>query len=678
MSIEYKTCIDKKFETVVADKLIYKVPAGAKFTGYKPLVQQNPSLASGTFYQLNVASSDKVGNYFIEEMTVVLPLTITVPATYTAGTRLNVRSYINSSGGVRADPINSASSNIQVSINGTPFNWQPTNLRTALHSMNYGARISDIDSLCAIQLDSTSNYNYLDGVKANSTGNASVLSINDGLLLQTTLLDAINNPFGTILDKTFGNMPRRVADSDFVFVTDATGATLAQSQNPTIVAANPAVPVTYYLKFAIRTPFWTPICAFYEGQEKLWSNVSLVEFQRTFASNATNLMFNFNAVVPSGSDGTLTVAQGALYAPIGVQAGTVSFVGSSTLYVKTYSMPDSIALNPTTQLTWYRYTNHCNTPIPIWASPASGATPSFANLVTPAPAVQVTLPSLQVGTIPKAIYLWCQLVDDGSKAITQPDAPGFYFTQLSMDINTNQGIFSQMSQREIYDDFSAKKNFGKSFKETQYITEVFCNGIAPAAANFAAGTNASCSANIPLYGQVLRIDADQLPLDWDKRSTGSIEPVQITIRCTVACCDNSVIPAAAQIYAYIEEESYMVIDKDMQVKQLTAPIDESIIRSARGQMPMVASYIHPMLEGGSLKDFWHGLTMPAKFLWKHKDTIGKVANVVKPFLGLGMDGGKKKRHHKKKHSYYGRGYDETSDSELSSEESEDDYSHYRY
>ena len=80
--IEYKSSIDRKFASAVADKLVYKVPAGAKFTGFKPLVSQNPSLASGTFYQLNVATTDKVGNYFIEEMTVVVPVTVTIPIGY--------------------------------------------------------------------------------------------------------------------------------------------------------------------------------------------------------------------------------------------------------------------------------------------------------------------------------------------------------------------------------------------------------------------------------------------------------------------------------------------------------------------------------------------------------------------------------------------------------------------
>ena len=664
--IEYKSSIDRKFATAVADKLVYKVPAGAKFTGFKPLVNQQPSLASGTFYQLNVATTDKIGNYFIEEMTVVVPVTVTIPIGYTVGQTMNVRQYLTGFGGPRADPINKASSNISININGTPFNYVPTNITNALMSLNYGARNSDIEGLCPTQLDETCNYGYLNAFKASTAGGS---TFDDGKILQETIQTTINNPFAGVQSKTFGNQPRQLADADFVFTDDSQGVTPSRNQDPVLVASNVnVVSGLYYLKYKFRTPFWTPICAYYQSLEKVWSNVYLLEFQRTFAANATQLMFNYNSV-PSSQMTVIAAAAAGSAPPIQIVAGNAYLQQPSILYVNTYTLPDCIALNPITQLTWYRYTNRCNNSFvlqggpgitPAVTAPLIGKVPSV--LVSVTPTQSVIMPSLQIGTVPKAIYIWGQLVDDGSKLVSDPDALGFYFTGISLDLNTNQGIFSQMTQRQIYDEFSAKKNFSKSFLETQFVTTLFNyegTSVDVATGIYASGVNAVC--NMPLYGQVLRIDTDQLPIDWDKESCGTIKPIQLTIKLQVGACDNTyngiTHGSFGQIYCWVEEESYMIIDQDKQVKQLAAPIDEQIVMASRKEMPAQISYIHPLLQGGSFfGDLWDGVKKVGKYGWDHRDTIGQVAKLA----GVG----KHRRHSRRRHSYRGRGYDDvSSDSE---------------
>ena len=637
MTSKFKPAIDRKFRTVVADDLIYKAPLGAKFTGYRNATYAFPSITNGTTYTFDIDPKDKVGNYFIEETELVVAINVVVPAGYTAGT-FNLRKYFTGFCGTRADPINRATNLLTLSINGTMFTHCPTNITNALMALNYGSYISDVESLGPVQTDETSNYGYLNAYKY---GSGVGLPFDNGDDLQNTIDQTINNPFGNIQDKTFGNVPRIVASADFVFVTDQTGQTVADDQNPEI-AYDAGDGNVYYLKYSFRTPFFLPMCAYYAYQEKVWSNIYQLNFKRTFSQNAVDLMFNFNSVPPT----TLSVAgAGDVAGAIVIRkAGQgVTFIQPSTIYLNSYTLPESLVQNPITQISWYKYSQLSSVPILFDPSvdlttPLVGISPSI--LVEPSPTVQVSLPVLKLGYIPKTLYIWGQRVDDSQKSFNDCDALGLYFTNISIDINTQQGIFSQMSERQIFDEFTAKKAFNKSFTETRYITAPFnIEGTNVTAGAWAVGDNAYC--NMPLYGQVLRIDADQLPFNWECETAGMLKQIQLSIQVTVGSCDNSFIgitdnsqwggssTCQSRIYCYIEEESFLIINKDTSVVQMSAPIDAQIVKKISSDEPTTISYLHPMLQGGS---FWGDLVSGAKKLGKlaydNREAIGKVGKQV--------------------------------------------------
>lgn len=604
--MEYTTSFESKFSTASCSKTEYKIPAGANISAYITSIDQS-TMSNETYYSIQMNPDDYIGSYFLEEMTIVMQIDVNVPDNYESGT-FNLRTHLNGNGGLRVDPINRATSLMEININGERFVYQQTNIGNALYAMNYGAKNIEIDGVAPLQLDCVSNYGYLNSYKLGSTQG---YPIDNGGALQDTIEQMINNPFATMQNRTYGNMPRQLSNADMVFVTDFTGNILAEDQNPEL-QYDSGIANVYYIKWTLQSPFYMPLTSYYQKDEKLWHNIEQINFHRMFSTNMTNLLANFNELPNQDLNFDANDSEAI---PIVIRALKSQIIGQPKLYATTYTLPDFMKRQKDTVITWNRFIMMDKKPITFQGTvdpltPLIGQTPTV--LVTPSPLTTIQTSKIVLGTLPKNIWLWCQRVDDTEKSTNDSDAMGIYFDNLSISINSKDGLLSQLSGRQLYDLFSAKKGFSKSFLETRYVTVPFnTGGTNVAGGAWAIGDNAYC--NLPLFGQVLCIDLTQIPnFDWSNESIGCVKPITIQIIAQVGSCDNSFIGitdnggydmndnSLAYMYTYIEEESYLIIDEQRKVRQYSPPITKEIIQQARNGQPTELHYINPLLQGDGI------------------------------------------------------------------------------
>ena len=323
--------------------------------------------------------------------------------------------------------------------------------------------------------------------------------------------------------------------------------------------------------------------------------------------------------------------------PTGVNNVTVTNVAVTIptqprLYYQLMQLPQTI-LQKVPRKTYYKYINYTNlnqqTTCNIGAA-GNSSTQFVTNAIT-------------LGSNPRAIYVWGSTELAANRANTKSDAPGFWFNNLQLSYGSKNGIFNDMSEWQLYDEFCRRQGFRYSFNE--------CKGVALINTTANVGKQST-------FGQVLRIDGSLLPLNSDE-SVGSACSKQLQLKGLVSCV-NPAFTGNVIINFLVIQDGVVCIDADKQSCEiLTGLIDTEQIRLLRNEPLVVEPRDHVL----------GGVFDPVKHLKSFLHHVSPVAHTAKRLIKKVIHGSAMKKSHKKHHSRRGAGLDESEDE---SEYSEDE------
>ena len=574
-NIVFKNTVDPTFACLVEDE---KRPV---YT-----VPINPDTVSFNVAQVNSASNSAIAYSFPMNPNFILAPLLVEEVSFQA-----VLNITNNTGGnwslagnvaPRAFPIDSASSSITMKINGNPLGGALNN------------------SECVTPLFSFQNDAQLENTDLNSY--ASMLDNFSGAYVQGPATLSIKNVFADYYSSSNG-FTGRTATVDWQ-VLDGTNIAAGATANKIV-------------QFTVRTALLTGFNSLVTGNNTgIVGLVNQVFVTRNFLGNLGARILSIIGTGITLNAITATVGTGTML------NGTV--VPAPNLWYMTYTMPESLVKIPTK--TFYKYLSY---------EPLNNQTTKAIAAGSPVQLSSTTT----LSSNPRCIYIWCTPKIASAKLITDSDAPGFYFQNLSISLGNNQNQFGNASQYQLYDLMCDKAGFRFSYKEA--------TGVQLPVANGAIG-------NALTFGQVLRVDGSLFNLA-DDEAVGSACQKNLVINATVRAIDPAYASNVILNYFVVSESIVEIDGVAGTCKDYHGILSASDIKAIRAQPPS-ATYNNAEFGGNIIVDFlkkgYHEHIKP-----KLKDLARKGISYAQNKLGLGMH-----KRHRRRHSYRGGALNEDDDS----------------
>ena len=397
-----------------------------------------------------------------------------------------------------------------------------------------------------------------------------------------TITGSLKNPLLGYFASTYGIMGRSCVE-------------LVQMDN-TVLTANTAADRHY--KFIVREPIWTGVTSLttnYDG----FVGATNVQIVRNFtSSNLVGKLINY-------------------FAPgnVGVNSTKVAFSEQRLYYV--LMTPDDDVKIP--YPTYY--------PLISYDTLGQSRVPAVNNGAT----ITANSSSIALNYVPKCLYVWVA-APASTRTITDTAAPGFQITNVNISYNGVGGQFAGMAPIQIYSEFCARQGFVKSFFET---------GVIP---NLATDDPTAPTNTFGAFGSVLRIDASQLPLPWDKVSVGSEwqSTLQVSVQCKNITGANFAV-GDAYLYVQVVNDGVLCIPDFNSAVVYKGILNPEDVQKIRKSAPYETDY-HPALAGSFFKRLLNNVKKVGKYALENKDTLINLAKGAHKALASG-----RKVHHRKSH-----------------------------
>lgn len=585
LEVEYNNSLPKEYRIIESSvrKPKINLPKGVKSIVAQNLQSDNGENKNSSTYTIQCDPTQMISPVIYEQVDVEL--------TVTADVANNATSFFNLQGtyGPRFMPLNRAKDSINVQINGQGFTSNPAAMLDALLAFNKTPEMNN--DLRLAMLDTYTQYE-------NPGPGAQYLN----------QIGSLKNPLLGYEASTY-NQDSRFGYCEILSI-DNTAKAIGNAR-------------TAKINIRYTEPIWCePLKLTTKSEQPYLANVRTLKITNTFSGNAANRFFQYLNPVP---------------ADLSNIEASYKFLTTPQILYTLVSLADDVEIPKSVLYNCFDYGNNQRLKIEGVSESLDIVPASDEDLGTKTGLTT----AMTLSYVPRSIYIWVSS-DYQTVGLSDSTAPGFQITSLRLSYGGVDGQFAEYGANQLYQEFSARHGFVKSYQETGF-------KYSPSGATVDI-------VRTGLYGSVLRIDATQLAgVDWSKLSVGSAYTTNLRVQVNFTNLHTSNAPANNKIaYLNIQVVNDQIVEIGPNVCQVYSElVSKEQLQDIRKNKPYFI-YNDDMMGGNIFDTIKKGLSSAMNTI---KDNVvkagkwavqhpGDVINYGKKAMELAALG-RKKKHSKK-------------------------------